>query len=126
MKVYQALARRIQARQTCERDGNLDWFLQHTDAAERLVKDCLPSGSGFDNGTALDLSRSTPERLVLHTSYHHMDEGGGYDGWTEHTVTVRPSLAFDFTTTVSGRDRNDIKGYIAETFDHCLSQEVPE
>jgi hypothetical protein len=49
-----------------------------------------------------------------------MDDGGGYDGWTEHTITVTPSFR-GFDLTISGRDRNDIKDYLHQTFDHVLS-----
>ncbi len=64
---------------------------------------------------------SSGELLEFKTAFHHMDENGCYDGWTEHTVTVTPSLIHEFTVKVSGRDRNEIKSYIAETFQHALS-----
>jgi hypothetical protein len=57
---------------------------------------------------------------VLETAFHHMTEYGYYDGWTEHTVRVYPE--FDgFRMTISGRNRNDIKDYIYDTFHDCLS-----
>lgn len=93
------------------------------DGIEKLVKNKFPSGAGFDAGTKLDLGRSTGEKLVFTTSFHHMDEHGGYDGWTEHTITVKPSMQFDFDLKVSGRDRNGIKDYIAEQFDYTLGEE---
>ncbi len=80
----------------------------------------LPSGSGFDNGTEID-ERSTPSRLVLLTSFHHMDENGNYDGWTSHTVTVTPTFA-GLDVRVSGRDRNNIKDYIADVFRAALEE----
>ena len=64
----------------------------HEATIKRLVKDFMPSGSGFDAGTKLDLDLSHAERLVFTTSYHHMNDGGYYDGWTEHTVTVTPGF----------------------------------
>jgi hypothetical protein len=81
-----------------------------------------PSGSGFDNGTQIDRDRS--DVLIFSTSFHHMDEAGGYDGWTEHTVRVKPSLAWGFDLTVSGRDRNGIKDYIADVFSPWLNEMV--
>ena len=53
-------------------------------------------------------------------------ETGMYDGWTEHTVTVRPSLQFGFRLSISGRNRNGIKDYIAEVFGEILNTEVVE
>jgi hypothetical protein len=81
-----------------------------------------PSGSGFDAGTQVNEDRS--DILLFTTAYHHMDEDGFYDGWTEHTVRVKPSLAWGFDLTVSGRDRNDIKDYIADVFACWLNEMV--
>lgn len=87
------------------------------------LEDELPSGSGFDSGTKLDLDESKPNRLVFNTAFHHMDEHGGYDGWTEHKVIVYPT--FDgFRVIVQGKDRNGIKEYIGDTFRYVLGKEV--
>jgi hypothetical protein len=117
--LYKAIASTIDARKRCATTNNSEWFNRHSDSLAQLAK-LLPSGSGFDSGTEIDLDRSSAERLVFHTSFHHMDEYGSYDGWTTHTVTVKPSLLFNFTLRVSGHNRNDIREYIAETFDACL------
>lgn len=74
-----------------------------------------PRGSGFDNGTTLDLDASHATKLVFITSFHHMDEHGGYDGWTEHKVVATPAF-YGFDTRVTGRDRNQIKEYIGDVF----------
>lgn len=113
----------------CERaldNGHENHRVNMEDAREKLaqLQSLLPSGSGFDAGTKIDLDRSTPEKIVLNTSFHHMDEHGYYCGWTEHTVTVRPSFLWDFDIHVSGRDRNGIKEYIAETFHFALMQQA--
>ena len=50
-----------------------------------------------------------------------MDEHGGYDGWTEHKIIVTPSLVYGFELRVTGKDRNDIKDYIAEVMHGALS-----
>lgn len=89
--------------------------------AEDIVKRYMPSGSGFDSGTKIDIDRSTAEKLVFTTSFHHMNDGGFYDGWTEHTVTVRPSLVLGETLTISGRDRSDVKEFIHQVFQSALS-----
>lgn len=121
-KLYQILASCLNAIENCRESGNDEWLRQHTETIESLVSNYMPSGSGFDNGTKLDFDASKGgEKLVFSTSYHHMDDGM-YDGWTEHTVTVRPSLIFDFDMKISGRDRNEIKDYMAETFNYALSQ----
>lgn len=124
--LYRALASLIAARANCAKTGNLEWKANHEDKAIRLARGYLPSGSGFDCGTAIDLDASTAEKLVLRTSYHHMNESGMYDGWTEHAVTIRPSLLHGFTLRVSGRDRDGVKDYIAEMFEHALDAVVLE
>ena len=82
---------------------------------EAYMKAQAPRGSGFDAGTTLDIDASNATKLVFITSFHHMDEHGGYDGWTEHKVVVTPAF-YDFDTRVTGRDRNRIKEYIGEVF----------
>ena len=89
--IAQMLVSLLQAIDNCQRTGN-DGRI-HAENLNTIVRDFLPSGSGWDNGTTLDRERSTPEKLVFVGAFHHMDEHGFYDGWTDHTVTVRPSLA---------------------------------
>lgn len=120
--VYKAIASRLQAIINCKESGNREWELRHAEVIERIVRNQLPSGSGFDSATRLS-DKSTPNKLIFNTSFHHMNsETGSYDGWTNHVVTITPSLVCDFETSVSGSDRNGIKDYIAETFSAALSQ----
>lgn len=107
----------------CQKSGNADWEQRHGERIAHLVRDYLPSGSGFDCGTKFDADKSTNRVLTFTTEFHHMNEGGYYDGWTSHVV--RAHAGFDgFDLTVSGPDRNGIKDYIAETFHVALSQLV--
>jgi len=86
-----------------------------------IVNQYLPCGSGFDNGTSFDVEKSSPNKLIFNTSFHHMSEHGYYTRWTDHKVTVTPSF-WGFNVKVSGVNYNQIKDYIAECFDYCLSQ----
>ncbi len=112
--LYSELATAIVARNNCKKSNNQVWLEKWSEHIEALV-DMLPSGSGFDNGTKLSEDRSHAGKLVFETSFHHMHESGMYDGWTDHTVTVTPSCT-RFDVRVSGRNRNDIKEYIADEF----------
>lgn len=123
--LYQRLATLLGACENCRKSGNQEWLDKHTGHLDQLVRDHLPGGSGFDSGTRLD-DQSTSERLVFNTSFHHMHESGMYDGWTDHTVVVRPSLPFGFTLRVTGRDRNNIKDYIGEMFDQALRTTITD
>ena len=119
MKLYTAIASAIGARARCSDD----WLARWDDRLDDIARNILPRGSGFDSGMKIDLEKSTAEKIVIHADFHHMNEGGYYDGWTEHTVTIRPSLQFGIDITVSGRNRNEIKDYIAETFHHVMTRE---
>ena len=133
----EAIASRVLARRDCIADAanytadspmratRLEWVRRHKEEGDALARECLPSGSGFDNGSAIDWERSNADRLVFTTAFHHMDDAGFYDGWTEHSVTVRASLALGLVVTVSGRDRNGVKDYIAESFALALRKTVP-
>lgn len=99
------------------------------DAREKidaLVKEHMPSGSGFDSGTSFDYERSGAAKLVFVTHFHHMDDNGYYDGWTDHTVTVSASLIWDIEIRVGGRDRRDIKSYIYDVFRVALKKKVED
>jgi hypothetical protein len=125
--LYAVLANLVQARINSgeKHDANGDhWFAIHTESIDNLVKEHMPSGSGFDSGTTLDLDKSTSEKLVFTTSFHHMNDVGMYDGWTDHTVTVKPSLMFGISLTISGRDRNQIKDMMYDMFAEALKTKV--
>lgn len=96
------------------------------DRAESLVRNAMPSGSGIDTGTTLDLESSTPDRLCFSLSFHHMDEMGGYSGWTDHRVICRPSLLWGLDIRVTGRDKNGIKDYLGDVYAHALAADAPD
>jgi hypothetical protein len=120
--LYQVIAEHLIARENCIKSGNAEWKARWESAIEG-INGMLPSGHGFDAGSKIMLV-SDDNEIAIKTSFHHMDEAGFYDGWTEHMVIVRPSLAFGFTITVTGEDRDGICDHIAETFDLVLREEV--
>lgn len=122
--LYSELSGLIEARSNCVKANNVAWFDRHEETILKLVNQHMPSGSGFDSGTKIDLDASHADKLVFTTAFHHMDENGYYDGWTEHTIIVIPSLHFGFHLRVSGRNRNDIKELIHQDFDHAMRADV--
>lgn len=121
-KILEAISSALQARINCDKGhGNNEWFVRHGENIESWVKEHLPRGSGFDAGTTFDFDASRPDRLVFNTAFHHMDDGGGYDGWTEHQVIATPSFIGGFAIRVTGVNRNGIKEFIADTFNHVFS-----
>lgn len=124
MKLYQRLASLVAARLNCMASGNDEWLNKHETKINVLTKGHMPSGSGFDLGTQIDLDKSYGNKLVFSTSFHHMNEHGYYDGWTSHQISIIPDLQFGFQLTVAGRNRNNIKDYIAEVVGNVLNEEV--
>ena len=121
--VYKRLAELVGARQNCIASGNMEWMERHEDAIESIMS-TAPSGSGFDSGTKIMLDKSTSEILKFSTEYHHLNCMGYYSGWTSHSRTVRGSLQFGYTTTISGRDKDGIKEYIHDVFHTWLGEIV--
>ncbi len=122
MELYRRIASLVDTMKRLPSDN--EWHGKHADTLLALVREHMPSGAGFDNGTAIDVGRSSPERIVFDTSFHHMDDHGGYDGWTSHKVVVTPSLASGANVRVTGKDRNNIKEYIHDCFRSALETEV--
>lgn len=126
--LYSELASRVDAIRTLDKAYNGEdktgWIAKHSDAIRSLIAQHMPSGSGFDNGTQIDFDSCHADRLVFTTSFHHMNDVGYYDGWTDHTITVTPSFIGGFNLRISGRNRNDIKEYIHQAFNGALRTEV--
>jgi hypothetical protein len=123
---YHALAHRLIAARNCEASNNAEWRTKHIAALDQIVRNHFPHGSGFDSGVTFEYAQSKPDRLVFTTAFHHMDENGFYDGWSNHQIIVTPSLAFGFNVRITGRDRNQIKDYIADVFGDALRADVED
>jgi hypothetical protein len=123
MKLYQEFATTLQAYRNCVASGNTEWQGKHLDKLERLSEE-LPSGSGIDSGTKFDIDASTPNKLVFTLGYHHMNDTGYYDGWTEHRLIVTPDLASGYNLKITGRDRNQIKDYLYDVYGVAMSAEL--
>lgn len=116
----QQLAGTIQAHKACVADGNKpEWAEKHLDRINEMLKD-LPSGSGIDAGVKLDIEKSSKDKLVFTFGFHHMDEHGGYDGWTEYLMYIKPAFG-SFNLAILGRDRNNIKDYLYDLFNNTFN-----
>lgn len=123
MKLYQFLAQQMSRVKYLEDHNRHAYAADVVSQLKELTKAELPRGSGFDNGSQLNYENTKTDRLVINTAFHHMDEHGSYDGWTEHTVIVTPSLLYGFELRVTGRNRNMIKEYISDVFHGVLNEE---
>lgn len=124
--LYRIMARALAARISCENTGNTDWQQRHSRKIEYLVRTYLPSGSGIDSAVCFDFDKSTPEKLVLTFSFHHLDQNGAYSGWTDHSVIVTPSLAYGFNLKITGRDKNTVKQYLFDVFGLAFDAEIDD
>lgn len=122
---YAAIARALVAYQNCVKSGNEEWKERHMDRVRDLCN-ALPSGGGFDSGCRLVAEESTGERLIFEADFHHMNRDGFYDGWSYHRVIVTASLSFGIAMKITGRNRNEIKEYIADLFHPILTELVDE
>jgi len=125
MKLYESIARKVSHIIDIDSNDVIEerfqvWRDKLTEELERIERELLPSGSGFDSGTTIDVGRSRKDRIFLSTGFHHMNDAGYYDGWSYHDVIVTPSLQWGFDIRITGRDRNGIKEYIGDTFSYVL------
>lgn len=115
IRYYSALAQAIQ----WYNDTTEEFKGQAEDNIKTLEKQ-LPSGSGVDAGSSVNLKLSTPQKIVIDTAFHHMDENGYYDGWTEHKVIITPCLKYGYEIKITGRNRNMIKEHLFNLFNNIL------
>lgn len=116
------LANAIQAYNNCVKSHNayLSVWAERIQECENL----LPHGSGLDSGCKIDLKASNENRIVINTSFHHLNEVGFYDGWTEHKIILTPSLIHGYQISITGRNRNEIKEYLTDVFSECFCYDL--
>jgi hypothetical protein len=126
MKVYQKMARLVDWNPT----GS--YIISKNEQMEDLVKNYLPSGSGFDGDISID-EKSTDKKIILHVEYHHMNDNGFYDGWSTFKLIIVPSLAYDYSLVVKGETvvkkyfyDGVFKNYIIDTFMPYLDKEMED
>ena len=129
--LYKAIISAVIARSNCEKMGNHEWFERHSERIEKLIKDHMPSGSGIDSGTTIDLDKCKVNQLVFGSSYHMMDENGFYCGWIDFTVTVTGSLLNDFDLNIKGpfsrfKAADGLSDYLYDVFYWSLRQMIEE
>lgn len=91
-----------------------DYRQPHEDLLQELLE-LLPHGSGIDTGIKLNEYETKKDKIYFDLSFHHMDENGYYDGWTDHNLIITPSLSDGYNIRITGRNRNNIKEYLYDT-----------
>jgi hypothetical protein len=121
--LLQAIASTLAARRNCIQSGNTQWKALHEQTLSELEHQ-LPRGSGFDKGTRICIDECTEKKIVLETAFHHM-HANGYTGWSEHAIVITPGFV-GFYIRVTGQNVKQVKEYIAQEFQECLSGGVDE
>ena len=85
------------------------------------LEHCLPSGSGINNGCKIDFQRSKADKIVINFSYDFM-RNGSYDGKFYFTLKAMPSFIYAVDIHISGRDKQGVKDYLYQVFNHDLQQ----
>lgn len=120
--LYQRIAQILEAIHNCDNAG---WIDNHHQTLHRLAEEYLPYGSGFIAPTTIVVEDSTPNRIVLYAEYQHTNDCGVSTGITAHTITIRPSLSSGYIiSSITGRNKNDIKSYIRECISNALDTQV--
>lgn len=122
-KVYQELASLVVARNNCIAEGNTNGKRNHSARITDIIDNYFPSSGGIAKGVAIDLDKSNGSKLVFTFSYHHMNDAGSYDGWTEYVLTITATF-HGINLSISGPDRNNIKEYLYAMFGYRLEQEL--
>ena len=124
MKVYQKMARLVDWNPT----GS--YIISKNEQMEDLVKNYLPSGSGFDGDISID-EKSTDEKIIIHVEYHHMDINGFYDGWSTFKVIITASMAYNYCMQVKGESvvrkyfyHVGFDDFVISVFRDCLDKEM--
>ena len=124
MKVYQQLARLVDWNPTGE------YLDSKNKRVEDLVKNYLPSGSGFDGDISID-EKSTDEKIIIRVEYHHMDINGFYDGWSTFKVIITASMAYNYCMQVKGESvvrkyfyHVGFDDFVISVFRDCLDKEM--
>ena len=124
MKVYQKMARLVDWNPT----GS--YIISKNEQMEDLVKNYLPSGSGFDGDISID-EKSTDEKIIIHVEYHHMDINGFYDGWSTFKVIITASMAYNYCMQVKGESvvrkyfyHMGFDDFVISVFRDCLDKEM--
>lgn len=125
MKVYQAIAKCAIEYQRALLNQDVPKQLAALETVRHLEKH-LPHGSGFNNGTLIEIEKCNAMRLVIVTNFHKMDENGLYGGWNKYTIKLYPSFLQDYTYLIQGRENQGLRSFVADEILDSLEQEVAQ
>lgn len=72
--VIECLASYVDAFHRSVKNGNDEWQGEWSDRINVITREALPSGSGIDNGCCVELYKSTVDKIVINTKFHHIEQ----------------------------------------------------
>ncbi|MFA5572179.1 MAG: hypothetical protein WDA42_03655 [Candidatus Bathyarchaeia archaeon] len=118
---YERIARVLEAQKNCLASNNGAWAERHQETLDQILA-TAPHGSGIDGEGVVLASESTPQRLVFHFDFHHMNERGFYEDWSTYKMVVSPSLTHGFDLRIYGKNKNGIKEYFYDILGQWLNE----
>lgn len=113
---YSVLARAIKWR----KEVNDEYKKQAEDKIMELEKQ-LPFNTGADTRSSVDLDSSNGQKIVIHTTFQHINENGYLTFWTLHKVIITPCLINRYKLKITGSNWNSIKDYLYDQFDNIFN-----
>ena len=124
--VIQAIASAFLAYRTCADTSNTVWKVRHRSTLDRLIKEHMPHGAGFDSQIALDDAASSRSCLVFVGSFHPMDADGYYAAWVAYRVRVRPTWSGVVVDVSADTDDDALTEHIGDTIHDALHETITE
>jgi len=90
-----------------------------------VLNGMLPHGSGIDADWIISFKNKS-NKIYISNSYHHMNEDGYYDGWSDFTVIINLlgneyfKLVFNGTESQRLAKKYDIRDYLESYLSECL------
>lgn len=141
--IISKLSGSIGAYHRCIESGNEEWESKHLDAIQDIQKNRLPSGSGIDSGTVVNVEESTENKITMNVSFHHMNDCGMYVGWVDYKLVITPTFSgidIDISSDVGNEEFipdaalddmgvekwniDSTKDYLIDVFEICLKEGI--
>ena len=114
----------VQAYHNCEKSGNSLWYEKHETNIIDTLLEALPHGSGIDGKWDIEIE---DKKIVCINFYHVMNSDGYYTHYIDFRLNIRTDYRdingrLIFSITGNFGKCQDIKDYLYESIDYCLSE----
>jgi len=114
----------VQAYHNCLKSGNSLWQEKHETNIIDTLLEALPHGSGIDGKWDIEIE---DKKIVCINFYHVMNSDGYYTHYIDFRLNIRTDYRdingrLIFSITGNFGKCQDIKDYLYESIDYCLSE----